>query len=348
MTPASLTPVSFRTYAPLARQFAIEHLALLRRLPLSVCPSFLRQIKDLDTSFPAERATLLWQCQAIEALPSAQFDSLLAPLVSIALTPALQSADWVQSPALFISNLTAHLWSSRQIDAFRTGTRNLFAVVPEHPNTAHRLVIVVLGQGMQSTPPHSLRQLSQRGVRLTALQTNTATQDIRGLLNRATQSAPYSTWYVDGGTPWDGLGSHPIVSVSYPGLAPLRQRVLDRMENTLSSGNSGPEQLRDRLATTSPADVSSHDITSDPVLQRFYTELFTESSGPQVFSTSFVQWTGRELARRAQPETLLLRYAPRQKHRDMNQMLASDTPVGVDVEGSFRDAEMGRTTTGSR
>jgi hypothetical protein len=71
-----------------------------------------------------------------------------------------------------------------------------------------------------------------------------------------------------------------------------------------------------------PEALNAQEIVSDRVLQRFYTELFTLSSGPQIFSTSFTQWAGRELMRRAQPRTVLLRYAPRQRHRAFNEMVA--------------------------
>ena len=99
--------------------------------------------------------------------------------------------------------------------------------------------------------------------------------------------------------------------------------------------------MRDRLSGISPEQVKASRVTADPVLQRFYTELFTESSGPQIFSTTFVQWTGRELARRAQPRTTLLRYVPRQRDRGFNEMIEGQRENEVDPEGSLRDAEMG-------
>jgi hypothetical protein len=48
----------------------------------------------------------------------------------------------------------------------------------------------------------------------------------------------------------------------------------------------------------------------DAVLSRFQVSVLTEGSGTQVFSTTFVQWAAREAFRRAQPLTLLLRFAP--------------------------------------
>lgn len=343
ITPAQLAPAAFARYAPAARQFAIQHLDLLRRLPLSVCPSFLKQIQDLDTSFPAERASLLWQCNALEALPHEQLDSLLAPFAAIRLSPSLQSADWLHAPAPFISQLTAHLWSTGQLDAFRSATRALFAVIPPPENTAHRRAFIILGGDLQPPSGSVLRKLAKHGTLLTALRHESARDELWQI---ATQPATVSTnsyahWYVDGGEPWPGTIPAGFNSIAYPTLGPLRKHVLERMESTLAAPGGGPEQMRDRLAAVAPAELSSSLTTTDPVLARFYTELFTQSSGPQVFSTSFVQWTGRELARRAQPETLILRYAARQTHRDLNQMFATDSQPSLDPAGSFRDAEMG-------
>lgn len=343
ITPAQLQPAAFAAYPPLAREFATRHLDLLRRLPLSICPSFLKQIQDLDTSFPAERSSLLWQCRALEALPAAQLDQLLAPLAAITLSPALQSSDWAHAPAPFISQLTAHLWSTGQLDAFRSATRALFAAIPPQQNTANRLVFVVLARDLQPAPGRVLRKLAKHGTLLTALHLETTREDLWQLATEhaSTSTNPYAHWYIDGGQPWSVSLPANFNSVFYSTLDPLRKRVLERMESTLVTPGGGPEQMRDRLAAVSPAELSAALTTTDPVLARFYTELFTQSSGPQVFSTSFVQWAGRELARRAQPETVILRYAVRQMHRDLNQMFAADTPPGLDPVGSFRDAEMG-------
>jgi hypothetical protein len=75
---------------------------------------------------------------------------------------------------------------------------------------------------------------------------------------------------------------------------------------------------------------------------RFQVSLMTEGSGTQIFSTTFVQWAAREALRRAQPWTLLLRFAPRQRQLPMNEMLAGNAPNNaLDPEGSLVDADMG-------
>ena len=78
------------------------------------------------------------------------------------------------------------------------------------------------------------------------------------------------------------------------------------------------------------------------MLNRFQVSVLTEGSGTQFFSPTFVQWAARELLRRAQPLTLLARFAPRQTGRSMNEMLAdTQTRAVLDPLGSLIDADMG-------
>jgi len=68
----------------------------------------------------------------------------------------------------------------------------------------------------------------------------------------------------------------------------------------------------------------------------------TGYTGTQIFSTTFAQWAAREVLRRAQPHTLFVRFAPRQRQKPMNEMLASGRePAELDPAGSLVDADMG-------
>jgi hypothetical protein len=108
----------------------------------------------------------------------------------------------------------------------------------------------------------------------------------------------------------------------------------------------GPEALRTLLAQMRPADLGmdkmSDGKTRDEVLERFEVSLLTEGSGTQIFSTSFAQWAAREALRRAQPLTLLVRFAPRQQQRPMNELLSAVAArPELDFVGSLVDADMG-------
>lgn len=343
MTPADLQPASFAAYPPLAQAFAVRHLELLRELPMSVCPSFLVQIIALDTRFPVERETLERQCASLEKMEAQRRRSLLAPLQTITLSSELERTNWVRSPGTFVEQLTASLWSSGQINAFHAASKALFEAIPEQTDTTDRLLLIVLGQGADVSRPSLMRKLARQGIRLEGIDATSAKEQMLAeVANRAKQMpAPYAHWYIDGGAAWDASVSlDPVVSTSYTQLAPLRNHVLAQMKSILQSGQSGAEQMRTKLSEMSTQSAGSSRVATDPVLQRFYTELFTEGSGTQIFSTSFVQWAGRELARRAQPATLLLRYGARQRHRGLNEMVEEPNSTTPDPEGSLVDAEM--------
>lgn len=345
MKPEDLKPGDFRHYAPAARQFAVEHLQLLRQLPIAICPSFLQQIQQLDTSFPVEQTSLRWQCDSLSHLPAARLAELTVPFEQIRIPPSLQAEDWVNAPAAFITSLAADLWSGGEIDRFRRASEALFGAIPDQGARPSRLTIVVFGQGAHPEPTPLLDKLRRKGLLLTNLQSQGMPQQIFDAFRRhaAESSEDYTHWYVDGGEPWkeNYRSIAGAVAVSYPELDPVRIRTLKTMEQIVQSGSAGAESMRTRLVSMNGEELDTDSVTRDPVLLRFYTDLFTESSGPQIFSTTFVQWTGRALARRAQPRTLLLRYAPRQSYQPFNALLSQDVPRSLDPEGSLRDAEIG-------
>ena len=129
--------------------------------------------------------------------------------------------------------------------------------------------------------------------------------------------------------------------MSYQALAPVCAALLRKMQAEIEQPGMGPEELRTYLARLSPSDLGM-DKMGDSVLDRFQVKLFTEGSGTQVFSTTFAQWTAREALRRAQPETLLVRFAPRQQQKPMNELLTNSQGQQVlDFNGSLIDADMG-------
>jgi hypothetical protein len=119
------------------------------------------------------------------------------------------------------------------------------------------------------------------------------------------------------------------------------------MQDEIDKPGMGPEALRTTLAQMRPADLGmGKDGTSknarDQILERFEISLLTEGSGTQIFSTSFAQWAAREVLRRAQPLTLLVRFAPRQRQKPMNEMLsAANARPELDFTGSLVDADFG-------
>ncbi len=113
------------------------------------------------------------------------------------------------------------------------------------------------------------------------------------------------------------------------------------MRNIMQQG-AGPETLRSMLAQMQPEDLGLSGAGNEAILNRFQVTLLTEGSGTQLFSTTFVQWSAREVLRRAQPLTLFARFAPRQREQSMRELLAGTQQKPIpDPEGSLIDADIG-------
>ncbi len=339
MLPRDLKPTDFASYPPLAQELAVRHLAVLRRLPPSFAPLMLREIIGYDWKFPAERKDLDRQL----AFLSRSSDISVAHFAALQVSPELQRMDWVTQPALFAENWTAHLWATHQIEAFRTAAvsfvADVNAALPEPTASLHRATIVMIGQGAGRETVPLFRKLRAHGTHYTNVQ---AKDGYRLLLEAVRMRAtahpePYSHWYIDGGES-KAEPCPALTSVTYESIRPLRAALQNRMRAAWESG-TGSEALRTLLAQIQPAEFGLH---GDPLFDRFQLSLLTEASGTQVYSTTFAQWAAREVLRRAQPATLVLRFAPRQRERAMNEMLAEGSqPPPLDASGSLRDADMG-------
>ena len=204
-----------------------------------------------------------------------------------------------------------------------------------------RLGIAVIGQGVESFDSPLFRNLRAHGTFFTQIKPEGGVESLLAVVEARAQShpLPYRHWYIDGGQIARPTPS--LTTVSYAALAPVREGLLKFMQNQIARPGMGPEELRTNLARLLPADLGMAE-DGDAVLDRFQVKLFTEGSGTQIFSTTFAQWTTREALRRAQPLTLLVRFAPRQRQKPMNELLANgDSDPELDAVGSLVDADMG-------
>jgi len=344
MLPADLQATHFAGYPPQARQLAIEHLELLRRLPLAFVPLLLREAVAYDWKFPAERRELDNQFLYLTELDTAQLEQVLQPFAKLNLSVELERTNWVNDPAQFSEQLTAHLWATHQIDQFRAGAveyvRKLNIAKPQPQLPTARLGIVLIGQGVTVNKYRLFRKLRPHG---TYFNNVNPVDGRKALMEAVTRRAtahplPFAHWYVDGGEPVDCEG---LISMSYRALDPVRQQIVANMTKIIESG-IGPEALRTNLARLTPGDLGMKSHGEDAVFNRFQLSVLTEGSGTQIYSTTFVQWSARELLRRAQPLTLFARFAPRLREQSIKDLLAQERrKPQLDAEGSLRDADIG-------
>jgi hypothetical protein len=344
MLPADLKPEQFTGYPPEARKLVIHDLAALQRLPLSFLPSLLREVIDYDFKFPAERKALERELANLSELSPEQIKDWFGRFEQIRLSKPLEQFDWVNAPAQFVEQLSAYLWTTHQLDAFRLAAlayaERLQVAVPPEPPTMPRLGITVIGQGVTTSQEPLFRKLRPHGVYYSRVQPENGLKQIVDAVDARAKAHPvaHGHWYIDGGQEADHDPA--LTCVSYHALEPVRAALSSKIRLEIERPGMGPETLRTLLAQMRPADLG---LDQGAVLDRFQVKLLTEGSGTQIFSTTFAQWAARESLRRAQPLTLLVRFAPRQRQKPMNEMLSAgaDSRVELDPTGSLVDADMG-------
>lgn len=349
MQPGDLKPEQFNAYPPEARKLSVEYLATLRQLPLSFLPSLLREIIEYDYKFPIERSAVDKELAAVAALSPEDRNTWYQGFAQIQLSPQLDNYDWVNAPSQFVEQLSAHLWATHQLDAFRAAATSyadrVRVAAPPDPPVMPRLGISVIGQGVADYKEPLFRKLRGQGVYLTSVKPENGFASLLDVVSARAKAhpIPYAHWYVDGGR--EAKFDPALTCVSYRALAPARVALTAKMRNEIEKPGMGPEALRTLMARMRPEDLglnSAADGRVDPVMARFQLKVLTEASGTQIFATTFAQWTAREALRRAQPLTLLVRFAPRQKQKPMNEMIsAAANPPELDPVGSLVDGDFG-------
>lgn len=346
MQPKDLKAEDFWAYPPLAQKLAAANLPVLRRLPLSFAPSLILRLSDYDFRFPEERRSIEAELGVLGALTPRQMDEWFAPFVRLRLSAQLEKANWVSHAASFVEDESAWLWTTQQQDAFSAAameydTRLQKALPAAPPLPIPRLGIAIVGQGVATWDSPLFVNLRPHGILFTHVDPKEGVATLLSAVEARAKANPaaYGHWYIDGGVA--AAHSDRLTCVSWEALRPVREALLDFMQKMIRQPGMGPEQLRTGMARLLPPDAGMP-AEGDPVLDRFQLKTFTEGSGTQIFSTTFVQWTAREALRRAQPLTLLVRYAPRQRQRPMNELLSNaEAAPELDPSGSLVDADMG-------
>ena len=342
MIPSQLTAASFASWSPGAHALALQRLALLRAMPLSLLPSYLLQIENYDRLFPVEQQQLATQLETLSAKPA-----LMLSFAAITVPEQAARMDWLAHPGLFIDAMSRALWQTHQIDAYHRAAEGLFAAMPVRAVAAQApapLLIAVFGRDAAVSQYPLFLKLRGSGTYLHTVDETDASTHLLGVLQQRAASHPaaYAHWYVDGGEPWpQPQRAESLKSFTFPELAPLTDAVLQTMKTAVQEG-WGPEVLADRMRELKPAALDSSAVTADPRMAHLFVTLLTQGSGTQLYSTSFVEAAGVEVIRRAQPSTVLLRFAPRRKPASMNDMLDQrGQSLQLDPQGALVDADMG-------
>lgn len=344
MQPAELNAKSFDNYPPRAREQSRKYLPLLQELPLLLTVVLLREIIQFDTRFPREQAAIQAQLDHLLALPLQQRKTLVDGFARISLSPSLIAYDWVNAPQKFEEQLSAHLWASHQIDQFHTISiayvDAMQKALPTPPSTSQRWTAVVLNPDLRNDAYPLFRKLRPHGVFFPHVEAGDGMPLLLEYQSKmaAKSALPFEHWYIDGGTPHP-LQDDAISSFSWSSSSNIRETVLSKVHSVIGANGSGPEMLSSTMA----AWATSNKLATGPnaPLQELVLSVYGDGSGTQIFSTTFVQWSSREIMRRAEPISFLARYGTRQKQRGMNEMFSGIANEHPDPAGSLIDADLG-------
>ena len=205
MQPHDLQPEQFSSYPPEARRLVVSHLETFRELPLVFIPGLLREIIDYDFKFPAERTAIESELALLSALTRPQREVRFRAFEQLTISPKLEQFDWINQPAQFTEQLSAHLWTTHQLDAFRAaateyGSR-LQSEMPLQPLAVRRLGIAVIGQGVTSYDNQLFKNLRAHGTYFNQIKPERGLDLLlEGVASRSqAYPVPYGHWYVDGG-----------------------------------------------------------------------------------------------------------------------------------------------------
>src|SRR5580698_1910231 len=167
MLPRDLKSEDFRGYPPDARKLATDYLATLQSLPMTYVPNLLREVIEYDFKFPAERKALENELANARSLAADKRNEWFQRFSQISLSSDLEQMDWVNSPAQFVERLSAHLWATHQLDAFRKAATEyadrLHAAAPPEQPPVPRLGIAVIGHGVSTYDDPVFRKLRPHG-----------------------------------------------------------------------------------------------------------------------------------------------------------------------------------------
>ena len=248
MLPRNLKVEDFAGYPPDAKKLAMSFLPTLRKLPLSFLAAMLREVIEFDFKFPVERKARERELDNLSSLSDAQLQEWFQGFAEISLSPQLEEFDWVKAPAQFVERLSAHLWSTHQIDAFRSASNRyadrLLAVVAPEPLPVARLGITVIGQGVSSYEDGLFRKLRPHGAYYTRVKPEDGLRQLLDAVAARAKShaAAYGHWYIDGGEAVAHDAA--LTCVSYAALEPVRTALLRKMQEEIDRPGMGPEALR--------------------------------------------------------------------------------------------------------
>lgn len=343
MNREAVTPFGPRDFPPQAAGLASQYWGMLQELSPVLAAFLLSQVRGYDWQFPAERRELEEQLRFLSVSRSEETQRILTGFREPPVPEKLMKNAWI-APEAFLLEFTAYLWKTHAMDQFRKSGEAygtiLTSVRERCASSSDRLVIVLIGQGARKKTTPVFDKLRRLGTYFTNLPETDLVGEAMSVLEQQTLRADgrYDCWFLDGASTAE-IEVKPYARLSYDELRPVRESLARSVKKIMSGEDMGPEKTRSYMMALKPVDLSGFLAGQDEVMRNFAVRVLCDGSGTQNLSTSLVQWSTREALRRAQPTTLLARFAPRSRTVDFLDDSAQRD--ALDAEGALIDADMG-------
>ena len=249
----------FRRISAASARTRTRQIALLRRLPLAFVPLLLRELIVYDWKFPAERVDLDRQFMYLGGLTPGPFRAAMSAFAELKVTRELEKIDWVNSPAIFSEQFSAHLWATHQIDTFRAAavdyvrksrrrrpSRSADASAGYRGDRAGGGEEAIIASSASSVPRASITRRSNTPAARRCL--------LDAVRARAeAHPVPYGHWYIDGGASL--AAPKGVTRISYDGLSTARAVLQNRMQKTYEAPVFDPEAFRTMMAQIKPEEA---------------------------------------------------------------------------------------------
>jgi hypothetical protein len=339
-----------------------QHRESLGRMPVTLRAFIGLEAEKWPTFFPPEKAYLT---ALLESLASPAASSVLGGVTRLEAEAGCR--DVKESDPHRLQDATQSLlrrqgllprWRHEIDQVFQTLQPGIDQVL--YPADAPRRVVVILyGQGIAVQRDKLWARLRGFGRRVPLrLEGATASEPfLRALFASGAQASLFSSfgldpaeaWIVEAGDTLHALCAEStprVTGLSHARLGPYREALARSLYKRVLEGVSGPQELAAYVRGLDLAPPEGALLHANAVVRAFARDVLLGGNGTLLVNNTFVEWSGVQALKRAQPRLLVARFGVRDKMKPFSSLLlfssprpTDQVPILEDPLGSFVDVE---------
>jgi hypothetical protein len=351
--------MSAATAAADAASLLRQHRDLLGRMPMTLRAFIGLEAEKWPTFFAPEKAYLT---ALLESLASPAAASVLAGVTRLETEAGCR--DVKESDPHRLQEATQSLlrrqgllprWRHEIDQVFQTLQPGIDQAL--HPADApHRVVVILYGEGIAVQRDKLWARLRGIGSRVPLrLEGATASEPfLRGLFASGSLFSPggldpADAWIVEAGETLHALCEERkarATGLSFARLRTYRETLARSLYTKVVEGVSGPQELAAYVRGLDLVPPEGALLRPDALVRAFVRDVLLGGNGALLVNNTFVEWSGVQALKRAQPRLLVARFGVRDKMKPFSSLLlfsgprpTDQVPILEDPLGSFVDVE---------